>query len=209
MKILEKIKGIEVKRAFVVSDFVSAKKDRRKHLNFIPENIFKRKLKNAYKKAMKLKEFQLDKMIKNEYKKRLIAYDNSDWYLGKVRTSEIGVWKRAGGLPLSWTNGSMVETARKVKYALKNNPKLLKKRSRYSVPNILKTNINLLQKEKYLLPIIFKGGTGTKGRKRLKKHTKYDIDDGCMRSIALAVSGAKTIRAYIGFLKKVKIKNPQ
>ena len=31
-----------------------------------------------------------------------------------------------------------------------------------------------------------------------------DIDDGCMRSIALAVHGVKTIRAYIGFPKKVR-----
>jgi len=31
---------------------------------------------------------------------------------------------------------------------------------------------------------------------------KGDIDDGSMRSIALAVHGARTIRAYIGFPKK-------
>ena len=168
MKVLKKVKSIEVKRAFIVSDFISAKKDRRKHLNFVPENIFKQKLKRAHKKAMRLKESQLDKIIENEYKKRLVAYNNNNWYLGEVKTNEIGVWKRAGDLPLSWTNGSLVETARKVKYAIEHNPKLLKKRSRYSIPNMLKMNIHLLQKEKYLLPIIFKGGTGTKGRKRLK-----------------------------------------
>lgn len=63
-------------------------------------------------------------------------------------------------------------------------------------------NIHLLQKEKYLLPIIFKGGTGTKGRKRLKRQMKGDIDDGCMRSIALAISGKKILYVYIGFPKK-------
>jgi len=200
MKVLKKVKSIEVKRAFIVSDFISAKKDRRKHLNFVPENIFKQKLKRAHKKAMRLKESQLDKIIENEYKKRLVAYNNNNWYLGEVKTNEIGVWKRAGDLPLSWTNGSLVETARKVKYAIEHNPKLLKKRSRYSIPNMLKMNIHLLQKEKYLLPIIFKGGTGTKGRKRLKM--KGDIDDGCMRSIALAISGKKILYVYIGFPKK-------
>ena len=196
------MKSIEVKRAFIVSDFISAKKDRRKHLNFVPENIFKQKLKRAHKKAMRLKESQLDKIIENEYKKRLVAYNNNNWYLGEVKTNEIGVWKRAGDLPLSWTNGSLVETARKVKYAIEHNPKLLKKRSRYSIPNMLKMNIHLLQKEKYLLPIIFKGGTGTKGRKRLKRQMKGDIDDGCMRSIALAISGKKILYVYIGFPKK-------
>ncbi|KKQ87437.1 MAG: hypothetical protein UT09_C0016G0005 [Parcubacteria group bacterium GW2011_GWF2_38_8] len=202
MKVLKKVKSIEVKRAFIVSDFISAKKDRRKHLNFVPENIFKQKLKRAHKKAMRLKESQLDKIIENEYKKRLVAYNNNNWYLGEVKTNEIGVWKRAGDLPLSWTNGSLVETARKVKYAIEHNPKLLKKRSRYSIPNMLKMNIHLLQKEKYLLPIIFKGGTGTKGRKRLKRQMKGDIDDGCMRSIALAISGKKILYVYIGFPKK-------
>ena len=202
MKKLKSIKTIEVKRAFVVSDFISAKKDRRKHLNFVPENIFKQKLENTKIKVIRLKEFELNKIITNEWKKRLKAYNNSDWFVGEVKTNEIGVWKKAGGLPLSWTNGSLSETAIKVKNALETNPKLLKKRSRYSIPNILKTNIKLLQKEKYLLPIIFKGGTGTKGRRNLKKQTKYDIDDGCMRSITLAVSGLKTVKAYIGFPKK-------
>ncbi|MFA5841138.1 MAG: hypothetical protein WC847_02620 [Candidatus Paceibacterota bacterium] len=203
MKIIKPIKGIVVKRAFVVSDFISAKNNRRKYLTLVPENIFLKKLKTAKKNALKLKESQLDRIIMNEYKKRLTAYDNSTWYLGEVKTSEVGVWKKAGGLPLSWTNGSLAETAKKVKHALANNPKLIKKRARYSIPNMLKTNIHLLQQEKYLLPIIFKGGTGTKGRKRLKKHMKGDIDDGCMRSIALAIKGKRTLKAYIGFPKNL------
>lgn len=201
MKILKKIAGIEVKRAFIISDFISAKKDRRKHLNLVSKNIFIQQLQNAKKKANKLKEFQLDKIIKSEYKKRLIAYDNSKWYLGEVKTSEVGVWKKAGGLPLSWTNTSLLETAKKVKHRLENNSKLLRKRSRYSIPNMLKTNVYFLQKEKYLFPIVFKGNTGTRGRRGLKKQMKYDIDDGCMRSIALAISGVKKIKVYVGFPK--------
>jgi hypothetical protein len=168
----------------------------------VPINIFKQKLKNARKKTLKLKESQLDKIIKDEYKKRLIAYDNSKWYLAEVNIDEIGVWSKAGGLPLSWTNGSLSETAKKVKYALDHSPKLLRKRSSYSIPNMLKTNVHILQKEKYLLPIIFKGGTGTKGRKRLKRQMKGDIDDGSMRAVALAISGKKTIKAYVGFPNK-------
>lgn len=202
MKLLKKINGVEVKRTFVISNFISVKKDRRKHLGFVPENIFRKKLKNSIKKTLVLKESQLDKIIKNEWKKRLVAYNNSDWYLGEVKINEVGVWKRAGGLPLSWTNNSLSETAKKVKYALDHNPKLLKKRSRYSIPNMLKTNIHILRKEKYLLPIIFKGGTGTKGRRGLKRRMNGDIDDGCMRSIALTIAGNKKFRAYIGIPKK-------
>lgn len=202
MGILQKVPSIEVKRAFVVSDFISVKKDRRKHLTVISENLFRRKLENAKKKVLRLKVSQLDRLIKNEWKKRLKAYDNSQWYIGVVSSNEIGVWKKAGGLPLSWTNGSLIQTSRKVEYALSHNPKLLKKRSRYSIPNILKTNVHLLQKEKYLLPIVFKGGTGTKGRKGLKRKTKYDIDDGCMRSIALTIYGLKKLKVYIGLPKE-------
>ena len=206
MKILKKVNPIEIKRAFVVADLISEKKDRRKHLGFVPEGIFKKKLQSAIRKTLKLKEARMDKIISSEHKKRLIAYDNSDWYLAEVATNEVGVWRKAGGLPLSWTNGSLLETAEKVKQALEYNPKLLKKRSRYSIPNILKTNIHLLQKEKHLLPIVFKGGTGTNGRKRLKKRMKGDIDDGCMRSIALAITGNKTLRVYFGVPKKVGTK---
>ena len=61
-----------------------------------------------------------------------------------------------------------------------------------------------IQKEKYLLPIIFEGGKGTRGRKRLKRQMKGDIDDGCMRSIALTISGVDRIKAYIGIDKKAK-----
>ena len=53
----------------------------------------------------------------------------------------------------------------------------------------------MIQKEKYLFPVVLPGGT--MGRKGLKK-MKGDIDDGCMRSIALAISGKKKIKMYIG-----------
>ncbi len=204
MKILESVNGIEVKRAFVVADLISAKKDRRKHLTLVPEHVFRRKLKTAKKKALKMPISTLNRIIKNEWAKRLRAYDDYDWYIGTASVDEIGVWKKAGGLPLAWTKGSLAQTAAHVKSALEHDPKILKKRSRYSIPNILKTNVHILQKEKYLFPIIFKGGTGTRGRKGLKRKMKGDIDDGCMRSVALAISGKKTIRAYIGFPRKVQ-----
>lgn len=58
------------------------------------------------------------------------------------------------------------------------------------------------QKEKYLYPIVFKTDTGTKGRKRLKRKVKGDIDDGCMRSIAMAMFGRDPITVYYGIPKK-------
>ncbi len=147
---------------------------------------------------------QLNKHISPDWPRRLHGYDSSAWYLGEIKPSEVGVWKRAGDLPLSWTNGSLKDTADKVREALARNSKKLARRARRAVSNMLATNVSMLQSEKYLLPIIFKGGTGTLGRRGLKHVTKCDIDDGCMRSIALAVHGNKIIRAYIGFPKKMR-----
>jgi len=149
-----------------------------------------------------MKNVQLDKHL--EWPRRVHAYNVSHWYLGKVKTSEVGVWKGAGGLPLSWTNGSLKDTADKVRRALGKNSKSLKKRARYAISNMIATNVGMLQSEKYLLPIIFKGGTGTRGRRGFKRVMNGDIDDGCMRTIALAVHGVKVIRAYIGFPKKAR-----
>jgi hypothetical protein len=109
-------------------------------------------------------------------------------------------------MPLEWTNQTLKETAAHVKKGLNLRTSLARTRARLAVSNILKTNISDLQGEKYLLPIVFEGNTGTQGRKRLKHQTKGDIDDGCMRSVALAVSGQDTIKAYIGIPKKLSAK---
>ena len=203
MKLIKKVNTINVKRCFVISQLIRLQKGNKRYLGLMSESNFTRKLKTAKIKALKLSEKKLDKIIKTEWAKRLKAYDSSQWYFGIISPKEVGVWRRSGGLPLSWTNGSLAETAKKVKYALEKNPKILKKRAKHAISNILQTNINYLQKEKYLFPIVFKDGTGTNGRKRIKRRMQGDIDDGCMRSIALAVAGFKKIKVYIGFPKNI------
>ncbi|MFA6278671.1 MAG: hypothetical protein WCS97_00845 [Candidatus Paceibacterota bacterium] len=202
MKILKKVNVREVKRTFVIANGIRIQKSGRRYLNKISREEFLKEFQQSKQKGLQMTDSQLGKRL--EYAPRLRAYDASDWYLGEVATNEVGVWERAGGLPLPWTNGSLQETADKVRDALGKYSRSLTKRARYAVSNMLATNVDLLQKEKYLLPIIFKGNTGTRGRRRLKRVMAGDIDDGCMRSIALAVNGAKVIRAYIGFPKKVK-----
>jgi transposase len=141
-------------------------------------------------------------MITPKWPKRIKSYNNSTWFLVEIRPNELGVWHRAGQLPLSWTNGSLAETAKKVAKGFEMKSKLIKRRPKYAIPNILKIKTHTEQKEKYLYPIVFKTDTGTQGRKRLKTKTKGDIDDGCMRSIALAINGSKTIKVYYGVPKK-------
>ncbi|TSC68548.1 MAG: hypothetical protein G01um101456_602 [Parcubacteria group bacterium Gr01-1014_56] len=200
MKRNKKISVKEVKRAFVIAQLVRLRKGKKRYLGSVSQKEFKQNLTKVKKQVLKMKEPQLDRMIGNDYKKRLHAYNNSVWYLGKVQRNEVGVWRGAGGLPRAWTKGSLKETSKKVAHALEHNPSLIKKRARHTIENILRTNVKQLQKEKYLFPIIFESGTGTNGRRGLKK-LKGDIDDGNMRSIALTIKGTKTIQAYIGLQK--------
>lgn len=204
MKILKKGGVREVKRTFVISNNIRIQKSGKRYFGKVSKEEFLKKLLQSKQKGLRMTTKQLDKHVSPGWSQRLRAYDASDWYIGEVKPSEIGVWNRAGGLPLSWTNGSLKDTANKVRHALEKNPKLLAKHARHAIPNMLATNIEVLRSEKYLLPIIFKGNTGTRGRSRLKRIMKGDIDDGCMQSIALAVSGVKVIRAYIGFPKKAR-----
>jgi hypothetical protein len=163
-------------------------------------DAFLQRLSATKKKVLKLSDKQLDALIEDS--RRRDAYNTYEWLEAIVRTDEIGVWRRAGGLRLEWTNRSLKETAEHVKRALSKKAPMKGTRARRVIPNMLHTNIVDLQKEKYLLPIVFKGNTGTRGRRRLKYQTKGDIDDGCMRSVALAVSGKKTIKVYFGTPRK-------
>jgi hypothetical protein len=201
MKLLRQVKPIEVKRCFVISDYVSHQKYSKQTIKVSSKKEYLQQLAKAKKVILELSEIMLDMIIKGEWAKRYKVYKTMEWYLGEVKVNEIGVWKRAGGLPLAWTEGSLKETGIFVKEALANNSKKLTQRSKTAIPGIIKNSIDIIQKEKYLFPIILPGGT--MGRKGLKK-MKGDIDDGCMRSIALAVNGKKTLKVYIG--KKVKLK---
>ena len=201
MKKIKPVNAIEVKRTYLISDLVRRSDTGKDFLGPITIGQFKNKLIKVKKEVLSLPENVLNTMIAKTFTKRLVAFDTCDWYMGTFKPSEVGVWRRAGKLPLRWSNGSLKETAKYVKDALATKSIKFKKniRARSVISNILKINVGLIQNEKYLLPIVFKGGSGTNGRKRLKKKMKGDIDDGCMRSIALTINGAKDIKAYLGF----------
>ncbi|MFZ2167506.1 MAG: hypothetical protein WAV50_01400 [Minisyncoccia bacterium] len=205
MKILKEVRTIDVKRTFVIADHITQRKNlgnNRKFLKDLSEEEFDKKLHGAKKVILKLPQKELDALITPKWPKRLKAYDSVTWFLAEASPKELGVWRRAGELPLTWTNGSLLETAQKVKNGFEKKSKLIKRRPMHSIPNILKIKAHLDQKEKYLYPIVFKTDTGTGGRRRLKRKMKGDIDDGCMRSIALAISGRNPITIYFGVPKK-------
>lgn len=206
MKILRKISKLEVKRCFVVGNMCAARKLSGHMITPESEKHYVRRVKRIKTNVLGMKEKTLDKVIGGEWSKRRIAYDDSVWYMAEVAPSEVGVWTRAGELPLRWTNRSLRETADKVRRALsrRNGFKHKRIRAAHAIPGILRTSVNVIQDERYLLPIVFECDTGTRGRSRLKRKMKGDIDDGCMRSIALAVSGVKKIKVYFGVPKKNK-----
>jgi hypothetical protein len=207
MELLKKVTSLEAKRCYVLSQRFTSKKMRKeelkKHIIKPIKETFLKNLSINKHAVLKLEETELDRIISAEYKKRLRAYDSVKWYIGHIDLSEAGLWKGAGGLPKAWTRGSLKDSADKMSYELKeNNPRYSRIRAMKTVPEIVNFKA-IIKKEKYLLPIILSGGTISSSRKGMRK-MKGDIDDGCMRSLAFAISGDKKIKAYIGikFSKK-------
>ncbi len=130
---------------------------------------FELKLRRAKHDTKKLSEKRLDVLLLKEWKKgtRLHAYDDADaWYMGIADIREVGVWKRAGGLPKAWTNGPLTLTAKKVAGVLSKGGRM---RALRAIPRIIATSLSFVEKDPYLFPIVLTGGTGTMGRKGLKK----------------------------------------
>jgi len=207
MKLLERIDKIKVKQAFIVADvFIFKREDVPNLSKYVPtldmeKSNFSEELEKAKKKVLKLDEKFLDKIINDEFPPRLAAFNNVEWCLGHMTIDEIGVWRGAGGLPDLWTESSVRETANMIineTDIFKKNTGLLSgnKRAMRAIPYFIRYK-DVIQKDEYFLPIILPGGyMGREGMKLMKG----DINDGCMRSIAYALTGDKTIKAYIGKL---------
>ncbi len=208
MKLLKKIDKIKVKQTFVIADIFTFKREGAPDLSkYVPtldieEKDSPKELGRVKKKVLELDEKELDEIINDEFPPRLAAFNNVNWYLGYVNIDEIGVWRGAGGLPDSWTENSLKETVDIIinkTNIFKKNIDLLSddKRVVRAIPSIIKHK-DIIQKDEFLLPIILPGGyMGREGMKLMNG----DINDGCMRSIAYALTGDKIIKAYIGKLK--------
>ncbi len=194
MRLLQKVRPLEVKRSFVLSDFIRHHEYNTQAMAPLSPSQYKREVKRANRIVREIPEVLLDRIIKGTFEKRLTAYKKLTWHIGIVRTDEVRVWRGAGGLPKKYTIGSVAHTGDVVRKVLAKNPRTLGARARSAIPSILHTSLSIIQREKYLLPIVIPGGTLDKSG----SPAFLDIDDGCMRSIALAVSGKKTIKVYVG-----------
>jgi len=201
MELFKKVKGIEIKRCYVLSNRFTSKKMRKEALkkNIIrpTKETFLKNLAVNKKAVLKLKEPALDLILSTEYKKRLKAYNSVEWHIGYVDLSEVGLWRGAGGIPEKWTRGSLRDSSDRIAFELKKSKsKYSRIRAMKAVPEIISLKATI-KKENCLLPIILPSGTIPNCRKGMRK-MKGEIDDGCMRSLALAVSGDNKIKAYIG-----------
>jgi|SRR3989344_2247293 len=197
MKLLKKVSAVEVKRCFVMTYYMRKFGIAGKHDTKIPtREKYLTALKKSKNAVNNLNEKQLDKILSEHRQKRLVLYNAVSWHVGEVSTKEVGVWTGAGGLPLSWTNGTLFATAEKVKTGLDKNSKKIRKRAKRAIPAIIVLK-DIIKKEKYMFPIVFEGGISAKRRTGPLKESA-SIDDGNMRAIAFVISGDKKFKAYVG-----------
>lgn len=114
MKTLHKVSVLEIKRCFVVGNLLAARSHKGHMKKLESETHYIHRLSLVRAKVLRMKESQLDRVIGEEWQKRLHAYENSSWCVAEAKPSELGVWSKAGELPLRWTNHSLRETAEKV-----------------------------------------------------------------------------------------------
>lgn len=199
---MKKVDRIEVKRAFVLSQRFTSKRMRtksvRKNMIAPSEESLAKYLASEKKKVLNMSEKALDKIIADEYKKRLNAYNELEWFIGDVSTDDVKVWRGAGGLYNAWTEKCALSAiSNKLKEELlKDFSKIKRVRAFQVVPKILSVK-NILKKEKYLMPIVVPNGVYKKRKGRPRKIALM-LDDGCMRSLAYAISGDKKIKVFIG-----------
>ncbi len=198
MKIIRKVRPIEVKRAYITAQTIHYPRNRRERYPLkLDQREYLKRLVHAKRKLGQLTEDQLDEFIAKDWRPRERAYSNTDWYLAVVSPREIGMWRRAGGLPIAWTCCSLAQSAQYVKRGLEISSKRIRAQSKEAIPHFIKFS-DIISKEMALYPIVFKSGTGTGGRRRCRGKVKGDIDDGNMRSIVLATLGYKKLKVYFG-----------
>ena len=202
VQLIKKVSVQEIKKTYVIATLVKeyALKDA-EYMGMVTREEYLKLLVKAKKKAVSMSNMAMDRLIIKRYggkRRRLDAFMAMQWYEAIVQTKDVGIWRGAGGLPIAWTEGSLASTARLVKKALKSKDKTIRMRARRALPGIM-GHLEVIKNEKYLRPIVFTHDTGTRGRKHLPEYKLLgDIDDGCMRSVAMAVGGDPNLHVYFG-----------
>ena len=189
----EEVLNTEVKRCFVVSN-------RAKGLAGFDRQHFLSCFQEIEQKVSHLNDVELDLEIDWQPRCNMLNSKSLQWTFGKCSIDEIGVWvnrEGSGGLPREWCVGSVRDTAQAIK---KNLKRKFSGRVFYAIQGII--NIaEIIVGQRMLSIIAVASGLCYVRRHPPCKNVKYDIDDGCMRAIALALSDQEYINAFVGTMK--------
>jgi len=123
-------------------------------------------------------------------------YNSFSWTWGTLSSEETGVWLGAGGLPDTLCTGSVKETASSIMRmggATAIPTVSTDRRAKDNIPGIMRVS-TLISKERLLSVIADPGGTHrpTPPCKRMR----WDLCDGSLRAVALALAGIETVSAF-------------
>ncbi len=191
---MEAVERIEVKRCFLLSN------KGKELFRYSQKDVFLKKLDDLEKDVLVLDDQGIDREISLDSPERLEVYNELDWHHGKCPIDDMGVWNCARGLPEDWTLGSLRETALFVKQAIAQEESPAGATDAFKTIHTLMKLANIIAERRYLSVILVQGGCW-RGREKCKVK-KWNIDDGNMRAIALALTGRKMLNVYMGFKNK-------
>ena len=183
----------EVKRAFLLAN--AGKKIFSDNLNPTEEEFY-----DSYRKIKQELESinagEVDYRIGSRHMVRLVRYNSLEWFRGIKSFENMGSWHDMGGLDFKLTNGNILDTAK--------NFGTFREKTKNRIISISKY-INLIREN--FPPVIIPGGlerelwyNQTIRSLDQKPHEIYefDVDDGNLRCVALALSGFKETEVYFG-----------
>jgi len=115
---------------------------------------------------------------------RIKLYEALTWELREISLAELGIWDKAQGMPHEWCIENMLET-------VKNYRKAKNHDGNYH------TRIQHFLNNRKIGAVIAVCGKTKRGREECNE-TRWAIDDGCMRAMALGLKGFNRIQCYLG-----------
>ena len=182
---MKKIRIKEVLQAFVIAN--ELKKEYGKINNISEYKEIHSKINNRIKKYS---EKELWQCIKD--KNRIRRYKSCDWYSGRINISSTGLWPRMGLMPENFFFKDSKWAANQI---FKNSNKILKG----ELNHLFRILPFVSYLNKHIPTIVIHNSSIRNEKKYLKEF--YDIDDGCHRTVCLALLGRTFINAYIGIKK--------
>ncbi|MCK5459847.1 hypothetical protein KAI52_01925 [Candidatus Parcubacteria bacterium] len=181
----------KVKLKKILQTFVVANELKKKYAKINNINEYKKIYFESEKKIKKYSEQKLLSNISDKY--RVKRYKSCDWYFGRIKIDNTGVWPRMGNI----TDNLLIKNSKwSANQIYKNSTKIVK----YKLNHLFRIMPFVSHLNRYMPIIVIKDGVIRSEKKYLKQ--KYDIDDGCHRTICLALTGKIFINAYIGIQKQ-------